>query len=142
MNKHTTLLAVVLAAASTAAGADGTAQGAGFAAFAHTDVAPYTDLVQADGRGTAAAASQWKSNLSREDVLAALRAARAEGTIPVGEAIGYPYPMKASPATAEAMARTDNDARVLGGPPSSGVTIDGYRFVGGEAGYVRTLPGR
>jgi hypothetical protein len=143
MNKHITLLAFALATASTAAVANGAAQGAASASFAHTDLAPYTDVGQSGGAG--AASNQWKGNLSRADVLAALQEARAAGTIPVGEAIGYPYPVKFSPATVEAMPRATDDSRVLGGPPQSGVTSDGYRFVGGEAGYIfvgRPMPGR
>jgi hypothetical protein len=136
MNKHITLLAFAFATASTAAGANGMAQDAASASFAHTDLAPYTDIGLSDGRGGAPASNQWKGDLSRADVLAALRAARAEGTIPVGEAIDYPYPMKSSMATAEAMPRTMDDGRILGGPPQTGVTSDGYRFVGGEAGYI------
>ncbi|NNU44370.1 hypothetical protein [Ramlibacter montanisoli] len=29
------------------------------------------------------------------------------------------------------------DTRMLGAAPGDGLTIDGYRFIGGEAGYVR-----
>jgi hypothetical protein len=136
MNKHITLLAFAFATASTAAGANGMAQDAATTSFAHTDLAPYTDIGPSGSGGAGAASHQWKGDLSRADVLAALRAARAEGTIPVGEAIGYPYPMKSSVTTAEAMPRMADDGRILGGPPQTGVTTDGYRFVGGEAGYI------
>jgi hypothetical protein len=65
-------------------------------------------------------------------VQAAMQQARIDGTIVTGDASGYPYAMK----TSGAQASTASSSRTLGGPAGDGLTIDGYRFVGGEAGYV------
>lgn len=134
MKSRISLLAFALAAASTAALADE----ASTPKLAYTDLAPYTDVGSPAVRGSAAAQRIWKGNLSRADVIAAMREARANGTIAVGDAVGYPYPLKAAPATAEAApAAAPPDRKVMGASPADAdVTLDGYRFVGGEAGYI------
>jgi hypothetical protein len=103
-------------------------------ALAYTDQAPYTDIART-------APHAWKGARSRADVLAELQQARASGTIPVGEAMDYPSTMKFTPVAGRTMARTDRAPQltVLGGPPDRSLTIDGYQFVGGEAGYVQPL---
>lgn len=124
MKRISCLLALACATLGSPAVADELAP-----ALTYTDVAPYTDV------GSAREAPRhWKGDLSRTEVIAALREARAGGTVAMGEAIGYPYLMKYAAGTPS--------AAMLGGPASegpapAGVTIDGYRFVGGEAGYIR-----
>ena len=102
------------------------------APLAYTDAAPYTDIAVPVRTG-AGAPGYWKGQLTRADVEAAMQQARIEGTIATGDAIGYPFPMKVSTAQASAQ---PSPSETLGGPPSDGLTVDGYRFVGGEAGYV------
>ena len=122
-------LKAMLAALTAIAAGGACAQAA---PLAYTDAAPYTDLAVTAVSGTGAP-SYWKGQLSRADVQAALQQARMEGTIARGEAIGYPYDMKTAPAHASASVSSGG---ALGGPPGDGLTADGYRFVGGEAGYV------
>jgi hypothetical protein len=75
-----------------------------------------------------------KGNLSRADVIAEIQQARRDGTLlPAGEAIGYPFQLKVGPAGATTAQIPEST--VMGGPQRSGVSLDGYRFVGGEAGY-------
>lgn len=104
------------------------------AALNYTDTVPYTDIA-APARSAAGAPSYWKGQLTRADVIAATQQARIEGSIATGDAIGYPYLMKASSPGAVAGA-PQSPSQALGGPPGDGLTTDGYRFVGGEAGYV------
>ncbi|MET0542810.1 MAG: DUF4148 domain-containing protein [Variovorax sp.] len=122
MTTRNTLLALAITAATVPA----------VAQTAYTDVAPFTDT-------SVSAGSTWKGTLSRTDVLNALNEARSAGTLPVSHEIAdYPASIKFTPAPAMAAApRT----AVLGGAGSASVTLDGYRFVGGEAGYVQTEPG-
>lgn len=124
MNRPVFALVSILSLASATALAQET--------LSHSDLAPYTDIVMV--RTSAGAPSYWKGSLSRADVLAAMQAARASHTIAEGDALGYPYP---APVALEAGAPPAAMSRVLGGPSSADpLTIDGYRFVGGEAGYV------
>lgn len=104
--------------------------------LSYTDVAPYTDIrVTPSARGGGGAPPTWKGQLSRADVVAAMRQARSEGTIAVGDALNYPaYPMKVEPPAAQA--GPSAAGQVMGGPPDDGVTSDGYKFVGGEAGWI------
>jgi hypothetical protein len=75
-----------------------------------------------------------KAPLSRADVISEIQQARRDGTLlPAGEAIGYPYPMKFGAGTATSAQVPEST--VMGAPQRSGVSLDGYRFVGGEAGY-------
>ena len=97
----------------------------------YTDVAPYTDL---GGRVPIGEMREWKGQLSRAEVTDALLQARSAGTIAVGDAVGYPQVMKVSPPTVQT-AQPRAPTQVLGGP-SQEVSGDGYRFVGGEAGYI------
>lgn len=128
--KHARSLSTVLAAlAATSAWAQTTP-------LSHSDVAPYTDIA-VSARGSAAAPAHWKGQLSRADVVAVLRQARSDGTIAVGDALGYPTLMKATPLAAQAIAPTAPAGQVMGGPPDDDRTGDGYRFVGGEAGWVQ-----
>ena len=103
-------------------------------ALNYTDTVPYTDLA-VPARSAAGAPSYWKSQLTRDEVIAATQQARIEGSIATGDAIGYPYLMKASSTGAVAGAQ-QSPSQTLGGPPGDGLSTDGYRFVGGEAGYV------
>lgn len=103
------------------------------ATLSYTDAAPYTDI--AVPARTSAGTPLWKGQLTRSEVQAAMRQARTEGTIAMGEAIDYPYPAKASASSALAAAG-QAPVQVLGGPPGDGLTVDGYRFVGGEIGYA------
>jgi hypothetical protein len=128
----------VLAVAIAAVGSGAFAQDEPTALISYTDAAPYSDLGPSGPHGTVAAAkSYWKGHLSRAEVIAALHEARINGTIPVGEAIGYPYPFKSARVVTEALP-TDpvTVVTILGAGPDSDLTHDGYRFVGGEAGYV------
>lgn len=133
MNSRHSILALAITAATTCALADGAST---TSSLSYTDMAPYTDVVPSGARTAAGTRNVWKGTLSREEVSAALREARSSGTVPVGDAVGYPYPMKVAPATAAAPGATPTETQVLGGPPDDGLTSDGYRFVGGEAGYI------
>ena len=119
-----------LLAALTAIAAGGAC--AQTATLAYTDAAPYTDTVVPVASSTGAP-SYWKGQLSRAEVQAAMQQARTDGTTATGDAIGYPYAMKTSSAQASVQSSSSG---TLGGPPGDGLTADGYRFVGGEAGYV------
>ena len=119
-----------LLAALTAIAAGGACAQA--APLAYTDAAPYTDIAVPVVSSTGAP-SYWKGQLTRAEVQAAMQQARIDGTIATGDAIGYPFATKAS--TAQASAQPASGV-TLGGPPGDGLTADGYRFVGGEAGYV------
>jgi hypothetical protein len=100
----------------------------------YTDAAPYSDLQpQRSASGTP---QLWKGDLSRSEVLGALQAARSE-TLAVGDAIDYPLRVGHMPTTSMLIRSRGADPTVMGGPPTSNTTIDGYRFVGGEAGYVK-----
>lgn len=105
------------------------------ATLSYTDAAPYTDIAVPARTSAAGAPIFWQGQLTRSDVQAAMRQARTEGTIATGEAMDYPYPAKASAASALAAAR-QAPVQVLGGPPGDGLTVDGYRFAGGEIGYA------
>lgn len=106
--------------------------------LSYTDVAPYTDVAST---GTAGAPWYWKGQLTRAEVQAVMQQARMEGSIASGDAIGYPYLTKTSSSLAQA-APAPSSAQALGGPPADDLTTDGYRFVGGEAGYVYVGHGR
>lgn len=127
MKKRNILLATLVAACSFAAFADKVYIDSG----AYADLAPNTDLAVYPGvTGT------WKGTLSRADVVAAMRdalAAGAAGAVARGDAVNYPL---ASKAAARSMLDSAPDTRVLSAAPADDLTIDGYRFVGGEAGYV------
>jgi hypothetical protein len=128
MNRPISTFALVISAAA----------GAAFAQVdAYTDVAPYTDRVPA-ARSSAGAPSYWKGQLSRADVIAATRDAQREGMIAVGDALDYPFLMKVAPNMQLAQPQPPS-AQVMGGP-SSDVSSDGYRFVGGEAGWIFVGP--
>lgn len=125
MTRRTILLGVLIAGCSFPAFADKAyVDSAGYA-----DLAPQTDLSVYSGATTG-----WKGTLTREEVAATLREALAARTLPVGDALDYPLAgMKTPPSPVALMP----DTRVLGAGPGGGRTIDGYRFIGGEAGYVR-----
>ena len=127
MTKRNVLLVALVAGCSFPALAD----------KAYTDSAGYADLApQTDLTTYSAVAGTWKGTLSRAEVAGALRDALVAGTVPVGDAIDYPLTAaKGLKAAGEARP----DTTVLGAPPGDGRTIDGYRFVGGEAGYVRDV---
>lgn len=129
MNRPISIFAVTIAAAASAALAQ---------VGSYTDVAPYTDIVPT-ARASGGAPGQWMGQLSRADVKSATRQAQREGTIAVGDAVGYPYPMKGTPDTQSAQSRQTAPAQVMGGPPSD-LSSDGYRFVGGEAGWILVGP--
>ncbi len=127
MTKRNVLLVALVAGCSFPALADK----AYIDSAGHADLAPQTDLTTYSG-----VAGTWKGTLSRAEVLAAMRGALAAGTVPVGDAIDYPLTAgrtRGVRAAGEALP----DTTVLGAAPGDGRTIDGYRFVGGEAGYVR-----
>lgn len=127
MTRRTILLGVLIAGCSFPAFADKAyVDSAGYA-----DLAPQTDLSLYSG-----APRGWKGTLTREEVAAALRDALAARTLPVGDALDYPLAGMKTPPTAAALGAMP-DTTVLGASPGGGLTIDGYRFVGGEAGYVR-----
>ncbi len=120
MKQRNILLATLVAASSFAAFADKVYIDSG----AYADLAPNTDLAVYPGvTGT------WKGTLSRADVVAQMRDALAAGAVARGDAVNYPL---AGRKTADAAP----DTRVLSAAPADDLTIDGYRFVGGEAGYV------
>lgn len=103
------------------------------ATLSYTDAAPYTDI--AVPTRTSGGAPLWKGQLTRSEVQAAMRQARTEGTIATGEAMDYPYAAK-TPASSALATAGQAPVQVLGGPPGDGLTVDGYRFVGGEIGYA------
>ena len=119
MSKPISILALTVATAAGAAFAQANAPTC-------STVAPYTDI--------AGAPSQWKGELSRAEVMDALRQAQRDGMIAVGDAVDYPSLLKVTPLAQSAQAQPA-PSQVMGGPPS-GVTGDGYRFVGGEAGWI------
>lgn len=127
MTRRTILLGVLIAGCSFPAFADK----AYVDSAGHADLAPLTDLTvySATTRG-------WKGTLSRAEVVDALRAAVAAHTLPVGDAIDYPLASRNAPAAPAALDGMP-DTSALGASAGDGLTIDGYRFVGGEAGYVR-----
>ena len=127
MKSSTMVLAVVTSVAAGCACAQSDV-------LSYTDTVPYTDLA-VPARSAAGAPSHWKGQLTRDQVIAATHQARIEGSIATGDAIGYPYLMKTSSPGAPALAQ-QSTGQSLGGPPGDGLTSDGYRFVGGEAGYV------
>lgn len=128
MNRPISTFALVISAAA----------GAAFAQVdAYTDVAPYTDRVPA-ARSSAGSPSYWKGQLSRAEVMAATREAQREGMIAAGDALDYPLLMKAAPNVQ--LAQTQPAATQVMGGPSSDVNSDGYRFVGGEAGWIFVGP--
>ncbi len=128
MTKRTVLLVALVAGCSFPAFADKAyIDSAGYA-----DLAPQTDLTAYSG-----VAGTWKGTLSRAEVVAAMRGALAAGTVPVGDAIDYP--LTTGKTTLFAAGEAVPDTTVLGAAPVDGRTIDGYRFVGGEAGYVRDV---
>jgi hypothetical protein len=130
MKTRTSLLALTLITAGTCALAEGPLG----PSFSSTDAGSWAPQ---DTRVMGGPPVQSSAKLTRADVTAAIHEARRNGTLlPAGEAIGYPYPYKFAPATAAAMSPQES-ATVLGGPRRDGTTLDGYRFVGGEAGYVR-----
>ena len=121
MTRRNILLATLVAASSFAAFADKVYIDSG----AYTDLAPATDLAVYPG-----VAGTWKGTLSRAEVVAAMREAIATGVVARGDAVNYPF-------AAAKVAAGEPDTRVLSAAPADDLTIDGYRFVGGEAGYVR-----
>jgi hypothetical protein len=131
MNVRASLLVLSLAAASGYAIADSAYTGE----VRYTDAAPYSDLVPQ--RSATGSPQFWKGNMSRSDVVGALQAARASNLLAVGEAIDYPLPSGHAPTTAMAIRSRGADATVMGAPPAGNLTHDGYRFVGGEAGWVK-----
>lgn len=128
MNRSISIVAVAMAAAASAAFAQGAA---------HTDVAPYTDIAPT-ALSSGGAPSFWKGQLTRADVMSATREAQREGTIAVGDALDYPLLMKVTPITQSAQSRAPR-LQVMGGPPTD-VNSDGHRFVGGEAGWIFVGP--
>ena len=130
MSMRATLLVLSLAALSGPALADEASSGV----LRYTDVAPYSDVKPQ--RSAAGTPQYWKGNLSRSDVIGALQAARSE-TRGVGDAVDYPLTVGHVPTTSMVIRSRGADPTVMGGPPTSNLTIDGYRFVGGEAGYVK-----
>lgn len=116
MNTRNTLLALALTAAAAPA----------FAQDIYTNVAPYTD--------GPTPVSVWKGSLSRSDVIEQLMQAQRSGTLPVAYDISVAPAMKFTP-DAQGMASAP-DHSVLGGARAD-MTLDGHRFIGGEAGYSR-----
>ena len=130
MSMRASLLVLSLAALSGPALADEATTGV----LRYTDVAPYSDIKpQRSASGTP---QYWKGSLSRSEVIGALQAARSE-TLAVGDAIDYPLAVGHRPTTSMAIRFRGADPTVMGGPPTGNLTIDGYRFVGGEAGYEK-----
>lgn len=127
MKRRNILLGVLIAGCSFPAFADKAYVDSG----GYADLAPQTDLSAYSG-----APSSWKGTLTREEVAATLREALAARTLPVGDALDYPLAGMKTPPSAAALGAMP-DTRLLGAAPSNGLTIDGYRFIGGEAGYVR-----
>jgi hypothetical protein len=126
MSNRYVVLAVLAAACSSSALADKAYIDSG----AYADLAPYTDLSP-----YSSVTGTWKGTLSRAEVNAALRAALAAATVPVGDAIDYPLASRKTAGTNSA-AEAAPDVKVMGAAPGNGLSIDGYRFTGGEAGYV------
>jgi hypothetical protein len=131
MKTRTSLLALTLIATGTCALAEGPLD----SSFSYTGVTPSTEVASHDTRVMGGAPTQWSGKLSRADVIAEMLEARRTGMLPAGEAIGYPYPYKFAPTQAAATSPQESATQVLGGPPRDGITLDGYRFIGGEAGY-------
>ena len=131
MNTRTTLLACALAAVGTCAWAEGPLSPS-WEATSAGGFTPSSTHVMGAGPGVL------KGGLSRADVIAEIQQARRDGTLlPAGEAIGYPFQMKAGPAAT--MSAQTPESTVMGAPPQDGTTLDGYRFIGGEAGYERVV---
>jgi hypothetical protein len=98
---------------------------------ASTDFTPASIHVMGAGPG------QWKG-LTRAEVISEIQQARRDGTLlPAGEALDYPFAMKVRPAAA--MSAQTPESTVMGAPRQDGTTLDGYRFIGGEAGYERVV---
>lgn len=130
MHSPISVFALTVAAAAGAAFAQANAP-------TYTDVAPYTDIVPS-ARSSAGAPSYWKGQLSRAEVIDALRQAQRDGMVTVGDAVDYPVLIKV-PTIAQSEQSQPSDAQVMGGPPLD-LTGDGYRFVGGEAGWIYVGP--
>jgi hypothetical protein len=87
-------------------------------------------------------ADSWKGTLTRAEVTAAFLQARASGTLPSGEAYDDPVAMKmaAAPATTAPIIKRPGflapQAMGAGAGADEPLTLDNYRFVGGEAGYA------
>jgi hypothetical protein len=128
MNTRTSLLACTLALAGTCAWAE-SPLGTGLT----SELAPAAAFSPSSTQVMGGPPGAWKG-LTREEVATELSEARRNGNlIPAGEAIGYPYALKG--AAVGAMPTQMPEGKVMGGPPTGSVTTDGYRFVGGEAGY-------
>lgn len=127
MRKSHILLAVILAGASFAALGDEAAPSPGWA----MDPGAPAPLA---GTGD----STWKGTLTRAEVTAAFLQARASGMLPSGEAYDDPVAMKmaAAPAATTIKRPTLPAPQAMGASAGEPVTLDGYRFVGGEAGYA------
>lgn len=126
MINRISLVAIALAAASTAA----VAQTGRTSSLSYTDVAPYTDLVAPTPRASVEVGRDWKGNMPSTAASAPAEEAPIAGVIPVAE---QPYPVKDTPLAGVSGTPATS---IMAGPPNDGLTFDGYRFVGGEAGYV------
>jgi hypothetical protein len=132
MKTRTSLLALTLTAVGTCALAESPLD----SSWSSTGAAPSTFAASHDTTVMGGAPAR-SAGLSRADVIADVHEARRAGMLlPAGEAIGYPFPMKSAPPVTAA-APQESGTQVLGGPPRDGITLDGYRFIGGEAGYQR-----
>jgi hypothetical protein len=136
MKTRTSLLALTLITAGTCAMAEGPLG----SSFSSTDAATSADVAQHDTRVMGSGPAKWSGKVSRADVIADMLEARRTGMLPAGEAIGYPYPYKTSQPLAAGVSPQTGTTEVLGGPPRDGINPDGYRFVGGEAGYELVDP--
>ena len=124
---------IVLAAAMAAASVPALADKASPDPAATTAPAASADL---SGNG-----APWKGTLTRAEVTAEFLNARASGTLPVSDAYDDPMVMKMAgpqwqPRPLALPRFTASAPQVMGAAPSDPVTLDGYRFVGGEAGYA------
>lgn len=132
MKTRTSLLALTLIASGTCALAEGPLD----SSFSSTGIASSTAVASHDTTVMGGAPAR-SAGLSRADVIAEMHEARRAGLLPAGEAIGYPFPLKSAPPVTATMSPEEGATQVLGGPRRDGITLDGYRFIGGEAGYER-----
>src|SRR5688500_5311914 len=133
MKTRTSLLALTLSALGTCALAEGPLD----SSFSNTGAVAATGVASHDTLVMGGPPAQWRG-LSRAEVIEGIHEARRQGSmLPAGEAMDYPYSYKSSPPLAGAASPRTAPTEVLGGPPRDGVTFDGYRFIGGEAGYER-----
>lgn len=104
---------------------------AGVSTFAQS---PQTDPIFYTDDRINLTSNHWKGSLSRSEVVHDLEQARRNGTMPVAHDISEL--MKFTPPVTAAAP----DTGVVGASGAPDVTVDGYRLVSGEIGYIQVRP--